>query len=95
MNGKAIIYPYWENIARGYEDIVLIFTLAAALFLLYPAVLVVILTVYAWKHKAWTAKSVWLKLSDKVERKLEKMRARRQRKKKYKDQFDDEEKFYG
>ncbi len=21
MNGKAIIYPYWENLARGYEDI--------------------------------------------------------------------------
>ena len=26
MNGKAIIYPYWENLARGYEDIIALLT---------------------------------------------------------------------
>ena len=34
MNGKAIIYPYWENLARGYEDIIALLTVFMLLLLL-------------------------------------------------------------
>ncbi len=93
MTGKAIIYPYWENVARGYEDIIAVLTLFAVLFLLYPTVLLLILLVTCWKHKTWTSRTVYLFLQDKWERKMEEVRAKRLRRKAYKDKFDEEEEF--
>lgn len=75
MNGKAIIYPYWENVARGYEDILATLLSVAILFLLYPVVLVIIALRKAWVRRTWTSKSVYLRVKDKWERFLEKRRA--------------------
>lgn len=77
MNGKAIIYPYWENIARGYEDIIALLTLFGLLFLLYPVILAIVFFVIWWKHKGWTLKEVWYHIKDKAERRMEKMREKR------------------
>lgn len=68
MNGKAIIYPYWENLARGYEDIIGVLTFLTALFLIYPVGFGITIFLHWWRHKGWTFKSVWLKIKDKVER---------------------------
>lgn len=81
MNGKAIIYPYWENLARGYEDMIGVLTLFMLLFLLYPIVLFVVLFVLWWRHKGWTLKDVWNTCKDRVERFGEKKRSERLRKK--------------
>lgn len=81
MNGKAIIYPYWENIARGYEDIMALLTLFMILFLLYPVLLVLVIFIRWWKHKGWTLKDVWHHMKDRVERFWEKKREQRKRKK--------------
>ena len=91
MNGKAIIYPYWENIARGYEDIIAAITLFALLFLVYPVVLLVIFVIIRWKQKTWTAKGICLYLQDKGERKMEDAREKRIRRKQHKERFDEEE----
>ena len=77
MNGKAIIYPYWENIARGYEDILGVLTLLEILFLLYPAALLAAAFLLWWRHKGWTLRDVWNKGKDKCERKAELLRERR------------------
>lgn len=77
MNGKAIIYPYWENVARGYEDILATLLVIALVFLVYPLALIVIGLRKAWVRRTWTAKSVYLKLKDKAERFAEKQRAKR------------------
>lgn len=77
MNGRAIIYPYWENIARGYEDILGVITLFQMLFLLYAVVLALYFFGFWWKHKGWTLKDKWLFVKDKAERLGEKLRARR------------------
>lgn len=87
MNGKAIIYPYWENIARGYEDILTVLTLLQLLFFLYPAALLLIAFVIWWRHKGWTLKDVWLKGKDKAERQAERVRARRKAKKGVTEEF--------
>lgn len=79
MNGKAIIYPYWENIARGYEDILALLLVFEFLFLIYPITLTVIAVVTAWKHRTWTARSVRLYLKDKWERMWEKVRENRKK----------------
>lgn len=81
MNGRAIIYPYWENIARGYEDILLVLTVFELIFLLYPTALVLVLFVIWWRHKGWTVRDVYLKVKDKAERLVEKLRAMRQNRK--------------
>ena len=77
MNGKAIIYPYWENVARGYEDILTVVTLFELLFLLYAVILALVFFCIWWKHKGWTIREKWLILKDKAERKGEILRAKR------------------
>ena len=48
MNAKAIIYPYWENAARGWEDILSILLLVRIFLLIVPAVFLVL-----WARKLW------------------------------------------
>ncbi len=93
MTGKAIIYPYWENVARGYEDIIGGLTLFAIMFLIYPTVLLLILLVVCWRRKTWNTRTVVHFLRDKWELKMEEVRAKRLRRKTYKDKFDEEEEF--
>lgn len=81
MNGRAIIYPYWENIARGYEDILAVITLFELLFLLYAIVLALVFFGIWWKHKGWTIKGKLLYVKDKAERLGERLRAKRLAKK--------------
>ena len=81
MNGKAIIYPYWENIARGYEDILALLTLFEMLFLLFALGVALGLFFHWWRHKGWTLKDKWLWLKDKAERRVERVREKRRRKK--------------
>ena len=92
MNGKAIIYPYWENIARGYEDIIALLLLFMIILIVYPTVLIVLLIIYLWRHKTWTVKSVWDMGKDKWERYLEKKREERKQKKEVQPEEDTPEK---
>ncbi len=77
MNGKAIIYPYWENIARGYEDIVALITLLMIFLMLYAIMVILGLLIIWWKHKSWTVRSVWLSVSDRMERRGERLRVKK------------------
>ena len=76
MNGKAIIYPYWENIARGYEDILAVITLIGMLFLIYAVAIALILFISWWRHKGWTVKQMLFVAKDKAERLGERLRAK-------------------
>lgn len=77
MNGKAIIYPYWENLARGYEDIIALLTVIMILLLLYPVVTVLWIFLHWWRHKGWTLKDVWNTGRDKLERAAEHRREKK------------------
>lgn len=93
MNGKAIIYPYWENVARGYEDILAIIMLFTLLFGGIPAIIIIVTAVIFWRRKTWTVKGSLLKGKDAVEMKLSRMRTaakeKRQNKKKQKQEWVD------
>ncbi len=78
MNGRAIIYPYWENLARGYEDLTGVMTLLIFLLWIYPVVLAVALFVIFWRGKGWTMHDVWVKIKDKLERYSERRYAQKQ-----------------
>lgn len=79
MNGKAIIYPYWENVARGMEDILAIITAIVVLFIAVPALITAAWLIYRWNHKKWTIKSIWESLGVRsrnlIPRKKEKMKS--------------------
>ncbi len=81
MNGKAIIYPYWENVARGCEDIIALLTFLYLLFLLYPVILLTIGFLRWWRHKGWTLKDVFHAGKDRLERFQEKCRAEAKKRK--------------
>lgn len=81
MNGKAIIYPYWENIARGYEDILTLMTFFEMLFLVYALGIALGLFISWWRHKGWTVKEKLRLLWNKLERMKEKLYAKRRARK--------------
>lgn len=58
MNARAIQYPYWENVARGWEDVLAVVLILQILFLLCPAVIVVSALILSWKRRQWTWKDV-------------------------------------
>lgn len=58
MNQKAIVYPYWENVARGYEDILAFFLLWKFIFLLIPAILLIIYLIYRYRNRTWDMKTL-------------------------------------
>lgn len=53
MGEKAIIYPYWENVARGWEDVLARLLLLRVILLLIPCVMLIILVVKLWKKRTW------------------------------------------
>ncbi len=79
MNGKSIIYPYWENVARGYEDIIGVLTIFMTFAFVYPTVLLLIWFIRWWRHKDWTIKDIWRKIVDRMERFREKQYNRKRK----------------
>ena len=70
MNGKAISYPYWENLARGYEDIVGALTLCSLLCLVYPFLYLIWAIVFWKRHKGWTIRDIWGKIRDRYDARI-------------------------
>ena len=67
MNGKAIIYPYWENVARAYEDSLARLMLFQLIFGSIPCMMIVLKLIVMWRRKTWTVKGVFQGLKNKAE----------------------------
>lgn len=78
MNGKAIIFPYWENLARSREDKLSILLLLELLFLLPGMVLLILVCILLWRGKGWTIRGKLRLAKDKLERKRDRRRAEKQ-----------------
>ncbi len=66
MRTKPMVYPYWENVARGYENYLMIVLLSALIFSAIPMTLVVICVIIAWRRKTWTMREVFNVGKDKL-----------------------------
>ncbi len=66
MSRQDIVYPYWENVARGYEDILALSLLLKLLLLIFPVVASGRAIVLLWKKKTWTAESLSRLAGDKL-----------------------------
>lgn len=64
MQEMPINYPYWENIARGWEDILALILLIKAICIIIPVLIITVMIIQAYRHKKWTAGSVWKSLMD-------------------------------
>lgn len=84
MSSESIIYPYWENIARGYEDIFALFLVIKTLLLLYPAVLFVTVMVKLYQRRTWSVGKAIHVMADKYYE-METKRRERKEKQSYQD----------
>ncbi|MDO4302752.1 MAG: ABC transporter permease [Bacillota bacterium] len=64
MQNAAVKFPYWENIARGYEDIKAIVLIFQMLFLLVPGVIIVVFLIIKWRNRSFTWKDIGNRLID-------------------------------
>lgn len=67
MRKTAVHFPYWENIARGYEDISAFVLLFRLLFLLMAGIIVMVFLIVKWKNRKFSWKDIRNYLSDKRE----------------------------
>ena len=65
MWDKPIFYPYWENLARGYEDILALFNLVRTVCIVVICVILAVLVVLAYRNKKWTVRGIVNYLADK------------------------------
>ena len=65
MWDKAIFYPYWENTARGYEDILALILLIRLVCRAVIILMFVFTVINLYRHKTWTVSGVVNYLSDK------------------------------
>lgn len=65
MWNKAIFYPYWENLARGYEDILVVLFTIRWICKLIVICMFSVYVVYLYRHKTWTVSGIVKTLSDK------------------------------
>lgn len=77
MNSKGVIYPYWENIARGVEDYLTPVAVAGCLFFLYPAVLIICILIRMWKKRSVHKSDIYRFFEEKAEDYREKRKRER------------------
>ena len=75
MNQKGVVYPYWENIARAYEDYLTPVTVIAILSFAFPAVLLLLLLLRMWRLRTVHFSDI----KDYTERRLELFREKRKK----------------
>lgn len=68
MQNSAIHLPYWENIARGYEDVRGVVLLWQFVLLLIPSVILFMIFIIKWKNRKYKAKDLWRYLMNKKDR---------------------------
>ena len=66
MRTFNITFPYWENIARGWEDILAICLAIRFICVLIVVAILVYKIVYSYNHKKWTIESVSRYISDRI-----------------------------
>lgn len=58
MQNTAVKFPYWENIARGWEDVKALVLVGQFLFLLIPSGIIIVFLCIKWKNRNFTWKDI-------------------------------------
>lgn len=74
MQNNAVKFPYWENIGRGWEDVMAVVLLLKILFLLIPVGIITVFLIIKWKNRTWTFKDIANVLADTKDKMVQKAR---------------------
>lgn len=58
MQNSAVHFPYWENVARGWEDVRALILCLQILLLLIPVLMSICYLIIKWKNRTFTAKDI-------------------------------------
>lgn len=58
MKKNNIVYPYWENIARAYENRMAGVLVAQIILLMIPSIILIGFLIHIFKHRKWSFKSI-------------------------------------
>ena len=86
MRTQPVRYPYWENIAMGWETIFAALLLAECLLVILTVILLLLLVVHWYRHRGWTVASRLRGIGDSI---YEKQSRRR-----YPEYYEDREEEY-
>ena len=64
MGLSGITFPYWENMARGYEDILAGLLLIELVLFAYALIVFIGFIWYLWLHRKWRARGIYEKFKD-------------------------------
>lgn len=64
MQNAAIRFPFWENVARGYEDVCALILIFQFLFLLIPGTILIVFFIWKWRHRTFTWKDLGNRIID-------------------------------
>lgn len=68
MTTKNIVFPYWENRARGYEDISALLLVLEIICMIYPAGCLLKKVYGCWKHRKELKKKAWERCREIIKR---------------------------
>ena len=74
MQNTAVKFPYWENIARGWEDVRALVLLLQIFLLAVPGLIVLVFIIKKWKNKTFTWKDVGNFVLDMKDKAVQKVR---------------------
>ena len=78
MQTAAIRYPYWENVALGWEDTLIPYALLWMILRYSPILFLLVLVLWYATHKSWTAGGIARSIQDRIyDRQSERIYGRR------------------
>ena len=77
MQHTAVRFPYWENMARGFEDMRALVLLFQFILLLIPIVIMISFLVIKWKQRTFSWKDIGNKVIDFKERSIQYLRRKK------------------
>lgn len=67
MNAKGVVYPYWENMARGVEDYLTPLAVLGCIFFAYPIILIVCILIRMWRKRTVHKSDIFRFFEEKAE----------------------------
>lgn len=66
METSGYTFPYWENVARGWESVLSLVVLLQFILAAVPILFVIVMIIYYFRHKSWTAGSIYGRIKDRI-----------------------------
>lgn len=66
METGGYTFPYWENVARGWESVLSLVVLLQFILAAVPVLFVIVMIIYYFRHRTWTAGGIYGRIKDRI-----------------------------